>query len=262
MYETAKVFLEMSWQLLKGMPMMFLALLGVIVVISAFLSGIMCLFDCRKAKRKKTKQCQLKEKANEKMPLKKNTPVLSEDVVFEAERENQKIITDETIGLEMANTPPIINETIDVEAPEYFSLDNLKIENYTYNNIRISKTSFVDKIELSKSGIYLIFKDTKMKGSLLGFMTDEFIVNKKKKIPNPLFPKYHYKTLVNKWFKTNESYINVLILAPKIKESNPAVGVFKSIDDIHSYINSREEVFDDDMLYNLSESVYFLEKRR
>lgn len=276
MLDTAKEFGLMVWNMLNGMPMFFLALLGIVIFISALLSGMMCFFDSKKKKKKKLKEL---EKTNKDLLVKK------EDAVFEETKEvsikspieenknnaleKETLPVKQEISLESKRKEPVVslmsNTDEDVKEKSIDFID-FGLDSFSHKNVNINNVNFIDEIKIEKSGIFLIFKEDQIKGLITGEVFNEYLyIGKEKKnktILNPTFKKFAYKKIVNRWFKTSEDNIEILFLTPKIKKSNPELNLFKTENELLSYIEEKQELFTNDEVFNLNESVYFLDRRR
>lgn len=269
MFETIRSVLILIWSLAVNMPIATLAILGVILAISAFFAGLMCVFENRSKKKnaQKVDEKQIEKKALNKIkneevitPAFENKPITSNEVV-KLDPDVKEMVTTKDDVEKNEKALPFILEDNEKTEPE-FDIINFIIENYNYKNVELSKGSIVDEMEINQKGVFLIFKDNNLKGDVKGERFDEFLHVKKRKIPNPVFQKHAYRSVVNKWLKTDEKIIETLFIAPKIKESIPSIGIFKSEDSLKSYLQGKPNLLTIDNVFTLSERVDFLDKRR
>ena len=142
------------------------------------------------------------------------------------------------------------------------TISTFEIEDYLYNNVKVDEKTFVDKILINKKGVFLIYKDENLRKTITGNLNDEFLMIKNKKIPYPLLLKDGTKNKVKIWIDREDLKIETVILSKKIKKNNNELNIFKKEEDFEKEIESRENVYNKDQMFEINEKLIFLEKRR
>lgn len=149
-------------------------------------------------------------------------------------------------------------EKINAESP-FFS--NFDIEEYHYDNVKLDTEHIIDKLYFSKKGIFLIFKMDELKGEIKGELDNEFIYIGKKKIFNPFIQKSCYVSKLNNILKEDINFFEIAFISKKIKNHETS-NIFTDFENFISSVNKKEDAFDENKLTEISDKLYYLEKRR
>lgn len=142
------------------------------------------------------------------------------------------------------------------------TISTFEVEDYFYQNVKVDEKTFVDKILINKKGIFLIYNDKKLRKTITGDLNDEYLMVKNKEIPNPLLLKEGTKNKVKTWINKEDLKIETVILSKKIKTNNNELNIFKKEEDFDKEIESREDIYSKDQMFEINEKLIFLDKRR
>lgn len=142
------------------------------------------------------------------------------------------------------------------------TISTFEVEDYFYQNVKVDEKTFVDKILINKKGVFLIYSDNKLRKTITGDLNDEYLMIKNKEIPNPLLLKEGTKNKVKKWINKEDLKIETVILSKKIKTNNNQLNIFKKEEDFDKEIESRENIYSKDQMFEINEKLIFLDKRR
>jgi hypothetical protein len=142
------------------------------------------------------------------------------------------------------------------------TISTFEVEDYFYQNVKVDEKTFVDKILINKKGVFLIYNDEKLRKTITGDLNDEYLMAKNKEIPNPLLLKEGTKNKVKKWIDKEDLKIETVILSKKIKTNNNELNIFKKEEDFDKEIESREDIYSKDQMFEINEKLIFLDKRR
>lgn len=142
------------------------------------------------------------------------------------------------------------------------TISTFEVEEYFYQNVKVDEKTFVDKILINKKGVFLIYNDEKLRKTITGDLNDEYLMVKNKEIPNPLLLKEGTKNKVKTWINKKDLKIETVILSKKIKTNNNELNIFKKEEDFDKEIESREDIYSKDQMFEINEKLIFLDKRR
>jgi hypothetical protein len=142
------------------------------------------------------------------------------------------------------------------------TISTFEVEDYFYQNVKVDEKTFVDKILINKKGVFLIYNDEKLRKTITGDLNDEYLMAKNKEIPNPLLLKEGTKNKVKTWIDKEDLKIETVILSKKIKTNNNELNIFKKEEDFDKEIESREDIYSKDQMFEINEKLIFLDKRR
>ena len=140
-------------------------------------------------------------------------------------------------------------------------ISTFEVEDYVHQNIKVDEKTFVDKILINKKGVFLIYNDETLRKTIIGGLDDEFLMIKNKEIPNILLLKEGTKNKIKKWIDKEDLKIETVILSKKIKKNNNELNIFKKEEDFNKEIESSEDVYNKDQMFEINEKLFFLEKR-
>lgn len=142
------------------------------------------------------------------------------------------------------------------------TISTFEVEDYFYQNVKVDEKTFVDKILINKKGVFLIYNDEKLRKTITGDLNDEYLMIKNKEIPNLLLLKEGTKNKVKIWIDKENLKIETVILSKKIKTNNNELNIFKKEEDFDKELESREDIYNKDQVFEINEKLIFLDKRR
>ncbi len=141
-------------------------------------------------------------------------------------------------------------------------ISTLEIEEYFYKNVQIDDNHKIEELLLTKKGIFIIFENHELKGTITGDTRDENLLIKKKKINNPFLLKEGVKLNTNDWLKVDLSLIKTIFISKKIKKVSSELNIYKTKQDFLNKIKQEKDIITNEELFKLSEKLVFLEKRK
>ena len=141
-------------------------------------------------------------------------------------------------------------------------ISTLEIDEYFYKNVQVDENHKIEEILLTKKGIFIIFENNELKGTVKGDIKDENLTIKKKKINNPFLLKEGVKIKTNNWLRTDISLIKTIFISKKIKKAANDLDIYKTKQDFLNKIKQEKDIITNEDLFKLSERLVFLEKRK